>query len=270
MACSYPITLKRGNPILPTVELVPCGKCINCIQRKRAEWTFRLKQETKQHLFTSFLTLTYNDSNLPKNGKLQKKELQNYFKRVRTTEKNLKYYAIGEYGTKNKRPHYHAIVFSADNNILVDKWTKSNRGDSEPIGFVTTDKVTEASIHYVTGYLTDKYGEMDRKTGKQTNWSHSDLIPFSLMSKGLGKIYLKHATKFHKENFTTETITEGGKRTNLPRYYKDKIFDDKERKLLAYNNQQKYSQSSEDYEAEMSKRQYNKIIIQKQMQKKKI
>lgn len=265
MACNYPITLLREG----RHQLVPCGKCIECIKRKRADWSFRLLQETKNSKKSTFLTLTYNDENLPKSRELEKKTLQKYFKRVRSTQKNLKYYAVGEYGSINLRPHYHAIVFNVDNSDLCDKWTRTD-DTKEPLGFVRCDEVNEARIHYVTGYVISKYGEIDEKTGKAKGWTADTVRPFSIMSKGLGKIYLKHATKFHKSNFTTEAVKEGGIKQNLPRYYRDKIFNEEERRSLAIINQEKHKEYQLEPHYEFEKRQYNKIIVQKQIKKKKL
>ena len=72
MACSYPITLVRNG----RHELVPCGRCINCIQRKRAEWSFRLLIEHQNSKSAHFLTLTYNEENIPKNGQLDKENFK--------------------------------------------------------------------------------------------------------------------------------------------------------------------------------------------------
>ena len=122
----------------------------------------------------------------------------------------------------------------------------------ESIGFVTCDPVNEATIHYVTGYVLKKHGDTDEKTGKAIpkisvdqntgeikNWSALDLRPFAQMSKGLGKIYLKHNTKFHKSKMTTETRKEGGIITNIPRYYRDKIFYRRRKKVLNERLQEK-------------------------------
>lgn len=285
MACSYPITIRdklRGTDINPKMILVPCGKCINCIQRKRAEWSFRLLQELKISNKSTFLTLTYNENSIPKNLQLEKKILQDYFKRVRITERDLKYYAVGEYGTQTLRPHYHAIVFGCDNNTLVDQWHNTKSANKDVLGFVTCDTVTEASIHYVTGYVISKYGKIDEKTGKSVNtWSAGDIAPFALMSKGLGKIYLKHNTKFHKSNFTTETTKEGGQKQLIPRYYRDKIFNEKERKKLAFDLQKKFTRMSDenlydretgeligDSKKEFESRKYKKLVIKNQLNKK--
>lgn len=287
MSCSYPITIRdklRGTDINPKRILVPCGKCIDCIQRKRSDWSFRLLQEHKNSLKSTFLTLTYNEENLPQNSKLVKKDLQNYFKRVRTSHRNLKYYAVGEYGTQGLRPHYHAIVFNCDNSTLVDQWHNTKGTDKNVLGFVTCDTVTEASIHYVTGYVVSKYGKIDEKTGKSINtWAPDDIKPFAIMSKGLGKIYLKHNTKFHKSNFTTETTKEGGQKQLIPRYYRDQIFDEKEKKILVYELQKKFNRQKDDDDydpatgelignskKEFQKRKYKKLVIKNQLNKKTI
>ncbi|WNK13238.1 MAG: replication initiator protein [Microvirus sp.] len=260
MACNYPITiLRKGRH-----ELVPCGKCINCIQRKRSDWSFRLLQEQKISVLSTFLTLTYNEKYVKP---LSRNELQRYFKRIRVSQKDLKYYAVAEYGTMGLRPHYHAIVFNCNNDILVKQW--NNVENHEPLGFVTTDQVTEASIHYVTGYVTAKYGKMDEKTGKMIDtWDNKDLRPFALMSKGLGKIYLKHGKKFHKDNFTTTTIKEGGQKQLLPRYYRDKIFTDEEKELLNEKLQKEMSKIQLTPTEEFKKREYKKQVIKTQIKRK--
>ena len=38
-----PLTILRNGHH----ELVPCGACIPCLQRKRGDWSFRLLQELK-------------------------------------------------------------------------------------------------------------------------------------------------------------------------------------------------------------------------------
>lgn len=283
MACSYPITIrdkKRGTDINPRFILVPCGKCINCIQRKRADWSFRLLQELKEATRATFLTLTYNEENLPKNYRLQKRVLQNYFKRVRHSAPKLKYYAVGEYGTKSKRPHYHAIVYNCDNGVLVDNWRGTGTHSQEPIGFSKCDPVNEATIHYVTGYVIEKAGTMDEKTGKMIDtWSVDDIKPFAIMSKGLGKKYLKYNTKFHKSNFTTETTKEGGQKQILPRYLRDQIFTQEEKNKLVNELQKKFQKI--DYstgeiiqnlspESEFEKRQHDKLIVKNQLKNKRL
>ena len=71
-----------------------------------------MTEEAKLHKENCFITLTYNNNNLPKYKSLVKKELQDFFKRLRKKYgEGIRYYACGEYGPKGKRPHYHAIIF---------------------------------------------------------------------------------------------------------------------------------------------------------------
>lgn len=103
--------MRCANPLVMYVNGDPhsfgCGHCLACkIQRSR-EWSFRLSVEASYWKDASFLTLTYNDENLPPDGSLVKADLQKFFKRLRKDLANpIKYYACGEYGDRFKRPHY--------------------------------------------------------------------------------------------------------------------------------------------------------------------
>nr|QJB21654.1 MAG: replication initiator protein [Microvirus sp.] len=274
--CYYPISLnaratKEGVYIPPS--LVPCGRCIECLQTKRASWSFRLKQELIKAKSATFLTLTLNDEHLKKIencGKyyatLEKKLLQDYFKRVRKYNKHkLKYFAVGEYGEKNNRPHYHAIVFNSDNNLLREKW-----GD---YGFVSTDNVSDASIHYVTGYVLKKYGEIDEISGiSKETYSPGLQPPFSIMSKGLGLSYVNSAKDYHISNQTFKT-QKGAQSGYLSRYLKSKIFESNELLRLQITEQEK-QKITDDLKQKMktgkvsSKRYYKELIKHSQKKKK--
>lgn len=242
--CVNPVTLKQSREeilektgeILPfdRVFSVPCGKCPECLERRREDWTFRLKQQVKDSTYSYFVTMTFDDDHVQK---LNKKFLSNYFKRIRNEEKFLKYYAVGEYGNKNHRPHYHAIIFNVHSDIIVKKWSSDNRSMvSTNLGNLYFGDVTDESIHYVTGYLVNK----DKDT-----YTDDDIKPFALMSKGLGKIYLKNATRFCKSKFTSVVNVENGRKVLLPRYYKDRIFTPEERKLIGEQNYMEWLKNQE-------------------------
>lgn len=46
--------------------IVSCGKCEACLQRKSAMNTMKCRLEFKDHLFTKFITLTYDEANVPR------------------------------------------------------------------------------------------------------------------------------------------------------------------------------------------------------------
>ena len=124
MKCISPITLKIQNPLNKDGKvIVPCGKCMNCLTNRRESWIIRLIEEFKTKKAT-FLTLTYNDENLVyadgEKPTLSKRDVQLFLKRLRKSlKKSIKYYCVGEYGTRTNRPHYHFILFNSSLMILI-------------------------------------------------------------------------------------------------------------------------------------------------------
>jgi len=236
-----PVVFNRADGYTDLPISVPCGRCIGCLQRRRDQWSIRIFEESKLSVYSSFLTLTYNDNYVPlkileyneQTKKyihdfesyvylpLVKKDLQKYFKRVRAECPELRYFACGEYGSLNRRPHYHGIVFNVPNDVLSAKWSTP---DGLPLGFVTTDEVTMESIHYVTKYMTDQ-------KERDTYYPDVTVRPFQIMSKGLGKNYVDATKDYHLSGSFTEYTSPGGIKHSLPRYYSDRIFTEEQRKI---------------------------------------
>jgi len=110
---SFCPTLKGAHPHLPLT--IPCGHCIGCLLERSKQWAIRCVHEASLHKNNSFITLTYNDKNLPKYKTLQKKHFQLFMKRLRKKYgSNIRFFHCGEYGDKYQRPHYHACIFGHD------------------------------------------------------------------------------------------------------------------------------------------------------------
>jgi len=67
--CFNPRTIALVKPIERTGEIlthvnVPCGRCGNCIIRRRMEWCFRMEEEMKVSKIAYFVTLTYDPENV--------------------------------------------------------------------------------------------------------------------------------------------------------------------------------------------------------------
>lgn len=226
--CIAPVNIpdKTGVSVYSYLQ-VPCGKCHECRARRSAAWAFRLEQEDRVHLESHFVTLTYSDDNLSGSDDglptLVKSDLQKFFKRLRkNSQKKIKYYACGEYGTSTLRPHYHAIIFGAGATDIDRAW-----GD---IGNIHYGDISKASIRYVTNYLC-----------KSVDSDIGDRCPeFALMSKGLGSSYISSAIiHWHESNLANYVVNAGGIRQALPRYYKEKIFDENQRKKFGIEHVQK-------------------------------
>lgn len=181
--CLTPFIVRNKKIDNKDGEPVACGKCPNCMKRKTSEWSFRLMQEEKGSTSAHFITLTYDTKHVPitENGfmNLSKRDVQLFLKRLRKCSsaaypqaKSLKYYAVGEYGGKSMRPHYHIILFNLENILLLNMaWS---------LGQYHTGGVSGASVGYTLKYLAKK-GKIPihRNDDRQKE--------FQLMSKGLGK-----------------------------------------------------------------------------------
>lgn len=210
--------------------LVPCGRCVPCKKRRVNDWVFRMKQEDKVSSSSFFITLTYDRKHVPitfnKFMTLQQKDFQNFMKRLRKlTTNKLRYYAVGEYGEENKRPHYHIILFNLEDVDLIPKaWTCPI--SKKLIGNVHAGKVTGASISYTTKYI-------DKEKRIPQHKNDDRLKEFSNMSQGLGKSYLSpQIINYHKADLHRLYVCEpNGKKVALPRYYREKIYTERERTI---------------------------------------
>lgn len=179
---------------------------------------------------------------------LSKRDFQLFFKRVRKWHDSngkfripLKYYAVGEYGGKFRRPHFHFLVFNADLSAFIgEKYANAHErgtlqldGQTEydcPLwekGHITIGRVTGASVGYTMKYMSKPWRPMH---------SNDDRTPqFSLMSKGLGKSYLTgamikwHLSDMYKRQYV---VTSQGQKVSMPRYYKDKLLTLQDKEII--------------------------------------
>lgn len=62
--CLHPRTIT--NKYNGEYMLVPCGECEVCAMRKASQNTLRVQLESKNHLYCRFITLTYDELNIPR------------------------------------------------------------------------------------------------------------------------------------------------------------------------------------------------------------
>lgn len=157
----------------------PCGQCLHCRINQARVWQHRIMLEAMMHPDTLWVTLTYNDENLPNPPWVQKEEIQGFLKRLRKVTPKFRYFIVGEYGDKTYRPHYHCCFFGlsiAQAPNIFYKWGKCDRE-----GFMVGE-ITEASARYTSGYTTSKLT-------KQQLWKKEGYAPeFMLSSRKNGGI----------------------------------------------------------------------------------
>lgn len=238
MACLFPFNARKK--ITGELVPVPCGYCPDCLRRRSAGWAFRLDREMRWYngVNAFFVTLTYDPMTVPisRNGFMTlnredtkqfnrilrtnlrvKKLLQKKPKRWISCTPYYKYYICGEYGGRTERPHYHAIIFGATQEQIREAWT---------FGHVHIDEVNDSTIGYVAKYMLK--GKFEKKH------ANDDREPeFSQMSKFLGVSYIdsQHVRDYHQtRNYITK---KGGYKVAMPRYYKDKLYTEAQKKEFA-------------------------------------
>lgn len=247
---------KNGKQYYDDVK-VGCGYCLLCRKRKLQEWSFRLQQEEKISTSSHFVTLTYNTKSVPITNSgfmtLEKTHLQKYFKRLRKRSKNtLKYYAVGEYGTQNKRPHYHIILFNSNEYDIRSAWYL----DNEEIGDVHIGKVSEASIAYTLKYVSKKQEYIP-------NWKDIN-PPFKLSSTNMGLNYLTEEMKqYHKNDIRRNYVMNGPIKVPLSRYYRERIYDDQEKAEQAQIIQKVIREKRADIKKSIGNKDYDLYIREK-------
>jgi len=130
-----------------------CGQCLPCRIGRRRVWTGRLVLEASQHQACCFVTLTYDDEHLPKDGSISKRDVQLFLKRLRERVGQFRYFIVGEYGEQNSRPHYHGVFFGiAGGPAFAASWN---------LGFVYVGSFTAASAAYTAGYCLKGMTKLD-------------------------------------------------------------------------------------------------------------
>lgn len=225
--------------------LIPCGHCLGCRLDYARKWADRMMLELETSKKAVFLTLTYDnehchwteydDFGLGVYGTLDKKDCQDFMKRLRQhclrdlgIEK-IRFYLAGEYGDQTLRPHYHAIIFGLGLCDISDVQLFSRNDLGQPFfvsswlqeiwthGHVLLSDVNWKVCAYVGRYVTKKLnGSMDISYAVR-----NCIKEFALMSRkpGLGKEYLDlhpDCLDFQSINLTTP---EGGLKISIPQYY---------------------------------------------------
>ena len=232
---------KAGFIDLPVV--LPCGRCVGCRLERSRQWAIRCVHEASLYSDNCFITLTYSDDHLPKDGSLHVDHFQKFMKRLRFRCQGftavgdqfpIRFFHCGEYGEKFGRPHFHAILFNYD---FPDKvlWTIRNGQNLYrskileelwPFGHSSVGSATFESAAYVARYIMKKqtgdlafyhYSDIDFDTGEVLNTRKPEYTTMS-RKPGIGKAWFD---RWSSDVFPSDEIIFRGKRMSVPRYYGD-------------------------------------------------
>lgn len=210
---------------------IECGECPECRKKKRREWGIRIIEEIRSSRSAVFFTGTISPErmdhlirtyNTTDKNEIITKECRLFFERIRKrTKKSVKHWAVTEVGEEKGRIHVHMMCFSQ----TLSKWNLTNLlWDAWKAGYKYYGKYCNGrTANYITKYML-KENETDK-----------DFRPKILASKGIGAAYCdKESSKqrhaYVKKTVDTRTIetylTDKWTEIALPRYYRNKIWDD--------------------------------------------
>lgn len=203
--------------------------------------------ESYEHEHNAFVTLTYDDENLPPNNTLEPNVLRDWFKRLRRRVEPLKlrYYAVGEYGHNGTRlwnPHYHVALFNYPpceygRPVIIKRGGMAPKPcpcnscmtiyDTWKLGLTFNAMLEKDSAQYIAQYVTKK---LTKKKDKTLEGRYPE---FARMSNrdAIGKNAMKKVAKSLIENRVAETLIDdvpdilnhGGQKFPLGRYLKQQL-----------------------------------------------
>lgn len=234
---------------------VPCGGCIGCRLELARQWGVRCMHEKRTSSESCFVTLTYDEDQIPSDWSLSTAVHQKFMRKIRKhAGPGVRFFLAGEYGTvcriclksrklckcggyadkSNRipgRPHYHACLFNID---FPDKKFFKMRGEHRlytsatlerlwPYGFSSLGALTFGSACYVGQYCTKK--KNGRLAGSHylfpdrlTGEIISRKPEYAVMSRNPG-IGAEWYARYSQEVWARDSVISNGKEAPPPRYY---------------------------------------------------
>lgn len=190
------------------------------------------------HDKSCFITLTFNDEELGKRenpSSVDVRDFQLFMKRLRKKHKGIRFFHCGEYGEKNKRPHYHALIFGYEfpDRKLWKTQNKQKYYRSEeleklwPYGHIVIGEVTFTSCAYVARYIMKKQKGKNAETHYYNPTTGEVINPeYCTMSRkpGIGYEWFE---KYKTDVYPNDYCIINGKKIRPPRYY-DNLLSEEE------------------------------------------
>lgn len=248
MACFKPLRAFQSAPGMPVTFSMSkttdkaldlaCGQCIGCRLERSRQWATRCVHEASMWEDNCFITLTYDDENIPWDGSLNKTHFQKFMKRLRRKyePKTIRYFHCGEYGEQLKRPHYHALLFNHDFDDKelwsqregINTYRSSELEKLWPFGFSTVGQLTWETAAYCSRYVMKKMtGDNEHYFVQLTEEMEVELEPeYVTMSlkPAIGRTWYE---TYKRDCYPSDFITHRGKKFRVPKYY-DKLYAEEE------------------------------------------
>ena len=213
---------------------VDCGVCINCVNKYKSTWHFRLQKEFEYMSIDElkkvyYVTLTMAPQWYNEDKRTIGVLIRRFLERVRKhTKKSVKHFLITERGEDpdgEHRIHLHGFFFDCSWSHLIWKFWAYGFVKVKPL--YNEAGISGDFIGYCTGYITEFIDNVIVDKFDK---------PHVFCSKKLGKAYADDPRNIHyhhqNDGLLPFATTYDGRSRSLPRYLRQKIFTDEERKIM--------------------------------------
>lgn len=250
MSCYHPVTVFPGKPpgggfvydasksyVGSVPKSISCSSCIGCRLDHSNEWMLRISHEAQSHEDCCIATLTYEDEHLPDGHNVSSEVVSKFVRRLRKKlgVRSIRYFACGEYGDLNHRPHYHIILFgySFPDRVLDDVsgvgthlYLSESLSLLWPFGRAVVGLFTPEGAGYVARYTlkkcsSDSAADLERYSAETGEALGTNREFISMSSKpGIGAGWYD---QFAGDCFPSDFVIHDGRRYPVPLYYTRKF-----------------------------------------------
>lgn len=262
--------IDRNGHIYGEKLSIPCGQCLGCRLEYSRQWAIRCALEAKQWPENYFVTLTYDPEHVPirehaqfdpDTGEvmehnavmtLRPTDLQKFIKRLRTNfmreygHTGIRFFACGEYGSQNDRPHYHLILFNCPfEDLKLDHvqdgfayFRSAMLEKTWPYGMSIVTEFTYQTAAYVARYMLKKHKGRDRdyydRKGIEPEFTRCSRRP------GLGREYYEtHKGEMYDWDNLFLSIGDGKVLQTTPPKYFDRLMAEDDPDTLDANKERR-------------------------------
>lgn len=216
-----------------------CGKCVECLNSRVRDWSFRCFCEFKNYHYDecSFVTLTYDEEHrlLHEQNEDWKEDFQKFMKRLRKQVfkkygKKIRFVCTSEFGELRGRIHRHMLLFGLpydiQNPLMIEKAWRN--------GFIKLKTCNPRRIRYCLKYMMNPVVK-DKKSEFFFLFSRRPGLGYSELPKI--KNYVSKCVD--KQGNTPTSYYLNGYMYRLPRYVRERVYDEVQRgqQLEATNRQ---------------------------------
>ncbi len=227
------ITFKPQHSYAEREFKIPCGsKCDGCLISRSMQRAVQIYCELVITDTPSyFITLTFNDENMPPNYSLDKSLITKAIKLMRKKISKFRFFQIQEYGGSTQRPHGHMVVFGLDIpdlELYREKpyltYTSQILSECWPHGHVELNLLTIQTCIYIAQHDAAKilkpipYHEL-KILESETGEFFTDREPESKSSSNRPGIGHDYYQKYKSEIYTTDSIVIDAMQFPVPKYF---------------------------------------------------